>query len=90
MSLPDRVRAAAGASAPGRPPAPPGSAGAAANGFDHVEVPSRHGQPGQRLSKRQFEALPLQERVGLLVQGTLRFYRGEREVAASEAMRAAY
>jgi hypothetical protein len=34
--------------------------------------------------------MPLQQRVGLLVQGTLRFYRGGREVAASEAMRAAY
>ena len=47
-------------------------------------------QPNKRLSKPEFDALPLQERIGLLVQGTLRFYRGEREVPASDAMRAAY
>ena len=60
-------------------------------GFDHVEMPSGSAdKPSKRLSKPEFDALPLQERIGLLVQGTLRFYRGEREIAASEAMRAAY
>ena len=63
---------------------------AAAAGFDHVDVPSRGAAPRQRLTRRDFEALPLQERIGLLVQGTLRFYRGDREIAASEAMRAVY
>ena len=68
-----------------------GGAGGTARGFDHVEVPSAgDDKPKKRLSKHQFEALPLQERVGVLVQGILRFYRGEQEVAASEAMRAAY
>jgi hypothetical protein len=81
MTLLDRVRAAA---------AGPLQAPASAGGFDHVDVPSRGDQPRQRLTKRDFEALPLQERIGLLVQGTLRFYRGDREIAASEAMRSAY
>jgi len=61
----------------------------AAYGFDRVEIPGDEGEP-ERLSKREFEALPLQERVGLLVQGTLRFYRGARQVTPSEAMRSAY
>jgi hypothetical protein len=68
-----------------------GGASLTARGFDHVEVPSGDGDNARkRLSKGQFEALPLQERIGLLVQGTLRFYRGGQEVAASEAMRAAF
>ena len=83
MSLLDRVRQ--------RRPAPPGGAAVTARGFDHVDLPAGgHDKPKMRLTKHQFEALPLQERVGLLVQGTLRFYRGDQEVAASEAMRAAY
>jgi hypothetical protein len=84
MTLLDRVRAAAAG------PAAPLQAAASAGGFDHVDVPSRGDEPRQRLTRRDFEALPLQQRIGLLVQGTLRFYRGDREIAASEAMRAAY
>jgi len=85
VSLLDRVRAAAAG-----PRSAPAEAGRAA-GFDHVEVPSSSAdEPSQRLSKREFEALPLQERVGLLVQGTLRFYRDDQEVPPSDAMRAAY
>jgi len=83
MSLLDRVRDTAA----GLRTVPPA---AAAGGFDHVDVPSRGDAPRQRLTRRDFEALPLKERIGLLVQGTLRFYRGDREIAASEAMRAAY
>jgi hypothetical protein len=83
MSLLDRVRDTAA----GPRTVPPA---AAAGGFDHVDVPSRGDVPRQRLTRRDFEALPLQERIGLLVQGTLRFYRGDREIAASEAMRAVY
>ena len=83
MTLLDRVRAAASG--------PRGTLGTVdAGGFDHVDVPSRGDEPRQRLTRRDFEALPLQERIGLLVQGTLRFYRGDREIAPSEAMRAAY
>jgi hypothetical protein len=83
MSLLDRDRDATG------PQAAPGGA-AVIRGFDHVEMPPRGEAPRRRLTKKEFEALPLPERIGLLVQGTLRFYRGDREIAASEAMRAAY
>jgi hypothetical protein len=86
VSLLDRVRAAAVG-----PRSAPAEAGRDAAGFDYVEVPPLGpDQPSQRLSRRNFEALPLQERIGLLVQGTLRFYRGDQEVPASDAMRAAY
>ena len=84
MSLLDRVRSAAAGPRGGPDPA------AGAGGFDHVDLPPRGDAPRQRLTRRDFEALPLPERIGLLVQGTLRFYRGDREIAASEAMRAAY
>jgi hypothetical protein len=84
MTLLDRVRAAAAG------PQAPLREVAAVEGFDHVEMPARGDAPGRRLTKREFEALPLPERISLLVQGTLRFYRGEAEIAASEAMRAAY
>ena len=83
MTLLDRVRAAAAGPRRSLDTADTG-------GFDHVDVPSRGDAPRQRLTRRDFEALPLQERIGLLVQGTLRFYRGDREIAASEAMRSAY
>ena len=83
MTLLGRVRAAAAGPRGALEPA-------AAGGFDHVDVPSRGDEPRQRLTRRDFEALPLQERIGLLVQGTLRFYRDDREIAASDAMRAAY
>jgi hypothetical protein len=91
MSVLERVRSAAGAAmSVGAPPAP-GSAGRPATGFDHVDLPSSDGPEGRRrLSKAEFDRLPLQERIGLLVQGTLRFYREGREVPPSEAMRAAY
>jgi hypothetical protein len=86
MSLLGRVRSAAA-----RAGTPSSGAGPSAGGFDHVEVPARSAEePSRRLSRAEFDAMPLQQRVGLLVQGTLRFYRGGREVAASEAMRAAY
>jgi hypothetical protein len=85
VSLLDRVRSAAAG-----PRSAPAHAGRAA-GFDYVEVPSPGADlPSQRLSKREFEAMSLQERVGLLVQGNLRFYRGDQEVPPSDAMRAAY
>ena len=83
MSLLDRVREAAAG-----PPA--GSGAAAAGGFDHVEMPPHGDAPRRRLTKKEFEALPLSERIGVLVQGTLRFYRGDQQISPSAAMRAAY
>lgn len=67
-----------------------GGAGVRTGGFDHVDVPAGGDKPKRRLDRRQFEALPLQEKIGLLLQGTLRFYRGGQEVPATEAMRTAY
>ena len=59
--------------------------------FDHVQIPAAGpGTQPRTLDKRQFEALPLHERVTLLVQGTLRFYRGDREIPALEAMKSAF
>src|SRR5262249_59941923 len=81
VSLLDRVRASVGPSAP--------DPSATTFGFDHVEIPKGDGST-RRLDRTSFEALPLQERIGLLVQGTLRFYRGHAQVAPSEAMRSAY
>jgi hypothetical protein len=91
MSLLERVRTAAGTALPARMPPEPASGRGVATGFDHVDLPPGGGQGARtRLSKREFDALPLQERIGLLVQGTLRFYRGDQEVSAADAMRAAY
>ena len=68
-----------------------GATRAVARSFDHVQLPgSEPGAAKRTLSKEQFEALPLQERVTLLVQGTLRFYRDDREIPALEAMRASF
>jgi hypothetical protein len=57
--------------------------------YDEVSAPGPDGEP-QRMSKQQFERLPLENRVRLLVQGTLRFYRGGEEIPPSEAMRSAF
>ena len=89
MSLLERVRSAFESDAATTVQAAGAPHAGASFGFDRVEIPCDEGEP-ERLSKRQFEALPLQERVGLLVQGTLRFYRGDRQVTPSEAMRTAY
>ena len=70
--------------------AAPVAVSVSAGGFDHVEMPSAAGGPPARLTKPEFEALPLEQRVGLLVRGTLRFYRDGREIAPSKALRAAY
>jgi hypothetical protein len=66
--------------------APPGTATAR---YDEVLAPVPGGEP-QRMTRQQFEGLPLQDRVRLLVQGTLRFYRNGQEIPANEAMRSAY
>lgn len=68
--------------------ATPSSSSTAAR-YDEVSAPGPDGE-SQRLSKQQFEKLPLENRIRLLVQGTLRFYRGGEEIPPSEAMRTAY
>lgn len=57
-----------------------------AGGYDRVVVPGPHGAP-RELSKRDFEQLPLRERVGFLIDGTARFFRNGAPIPASEAMK---
>jgi hypothetical protein len=83
---PDEARAAKGT--PGSPPVTAASRESKER-YDEVSAPGPDGEP-QRMSKQQFERLPLENRVRLLVQGTLRFYRGGEEIPPSEAMRSAY
>ncbi len=55
-------------------------------GYDRVEVPAPTG--GTRsLTRKQFETLPLRERVSYLIEGTAQFFLDGRPISASEAMR---
>jgi len=55
-------------------------------GYDRVVVPAPEG--GTRsLSRKQFEGLPLRERVGYLIEGTAQFFLDGTPISASEAMR---
>jgi len=60
--------------------------GGARKGYDRVEVPAPGG--GTRsLTRKQFESLPLRERVGFLIEGTAQFFLDGRPISASDAMR---
>jgi hypothetical protein len=93
MGLFDRVVKGAGEAPAGKrapvPPPGPAPAGASAARYDEVTAPGPDGEL-QRMTRKQFETLPLENRVRLLVQGTLRFYRNGEEIPANEAMRSAY
>ena len=75
-------------------PQPPGSAAQAvadddtarAGGYDRVGI-VKGGGAIEWMSRSQFQALPLTDRVRLLSGGEMRFYRGTVEITASEAMR---
>jgi hypothetical protein len=55
-------------------------------GYDRVVVPAPEG--GTRsLSRKQFENLPLRERVSYLIEGTAQFFLDGRPILPSEAMR---
>jgi hypothetical protein len=55
-------------------------------GYDQVEVPAPGG--GTRsLTRKQFETLPLRERVSYLIEGTAQFFLDGRPISPSEAMR---
>jgi hypothetical protein len=58
------------------------------SGYDRIGVPSETGET-RYLTRQQFEALPLQERVSLLMKGKLQFFRDGRAVSAREALRGA-
>jgi hypothetical protein len=55
-------------------------------GYDRILMPLAQG--GHReLTKQEFEALPLSERISLLVTGKLQFFLGDRTIAPHRAMR---
>ena len=94
MGLLDRVfkkgeegRASGGG--PASPSSPGGPSSTPPAPYDEVIAPGPDGEL-KRMSKREFESLPLENRVRLLVQGTLRFSRNGQEIPPSEAMRSAY
>ena len=55
-------------------------------GYDRVVVPAPEG--GTRsLSRKQFEGLPLRERVSYLIEGSAQFFLDGLPISASDAMR---
>jgi hypothetical protein len=62
------------------------SIGDVRSGYDRVEVPASGG--GTRsLTRKQFETLPLRDRVAYLIEGTAQFFLDGRPISPSEAMR---
>jgi hypothetical protein len=53
-------------------------------GFDRVEL-SADGQV-RRLSRSEFEALPLDQRVRAILNKQLKFFRGDKEVPMRDAL----
>lgn len=60
--------------------------GAKATGYDRVVVPGPDGA-SRDLSRREFEALPLRERVGFLIEGKAEFFRDGARITPAEAMK---
>jgi hypothetical protein len=56
-----------------------------ATGYDRVVVPGPSGP--REMSRREFESLPLRERVGFLIAGTAQFFRSGVPVTPSNAMK---
>jgi hypothetical protein len=54
-------------------------------GFDRVDVRADDGQ-WQRMTRLEFERMPLDKRVRAILGKQLRFYRGDREVPMREAL----
>jgi len=55
-------------------------------GYDRVVVPGPNGST-KELSRREFEGLPLRERVAYLIEGTARFFCQGLPVNATDAMK---
>lgn len=77
------VEPAPAAAPPTPPPAPSATAG---EGFDRIRIPASDGS-ARELTKAEFEALPLGERVRLLMGGKLQFFREGKPVPAREALK---
>jgi hypothetical protein len=60
-------------------------AGGNGRGFDRVDVKGADGQ-WQRLTRLEFERLPLDRRVRAILGKQLRFYRGDKEITMREAL----
>lgn len=54
--------------------------------YDSIAFPGPQGEL-KKLTRAEFEKLPLVDRVRLLSGGQLRFFRGGQEVAASSALK---
>lgn len=60
-------------------------AGGNGRGFDRVDVKGSDGQ-WERLTRLEFERLPLDRRVRAILGKQLRFYRGDKEITMREAL----
>ncbi len=60
--------------------------GAPAAGYDRVVVPGPKGT-SRDLTRTQFEALPLRERVSFLIEGKAQFFLKGAPITAAEAMK---
>jgi hypothetical protein len=54
-------------------------------GFEHVDLKDEDGSQ-QRLTRIEFEQLPLNKRVWAILNKRLRFYRGDIEITMKEAL----
>lgn len=61
------------------------SGGGGGSGFDRAEIQDASGL--RQLSKAQYDALSLSERISLVLQKKVRFFRAGSEVSANEALR---
>lgn len=59
-----------------------------AAGYDRIGIFDANGAI-RYLNKSEFENLPVAERVRLLMGGKLKFFRGEQQVTAREALKGA-
>src|SRR3954463_8079883 len=62
---------------------------ASAARYDRVELPRQDGTV-RTLSRKEFEGLPLRERVACLIEGTARFFLGDLPVPPRDAMGSRY
>ena len=53
-------------------------------GFDSVELEDNGAK--RRISKREFEALPLDQRVRAILSKQLKFFRGDKEIPMRDAL----
>ena len=58
----------------------------AGTGYDQVVVPAVEGGT-QALSRKQFESLPLRQRVSYLIEGTAQFFMNGLPISPRDAMR---